>query len=166
MAALDEQLVEEWLNRAGFFTVRGVKVGLSEIDLLAIKPIDGALKCKHVEVQISFSPIGYIGGSSSAKRRTPSETQDGVKEWVDRKFQKKEVVRRRDEFVQGAKWEKVLVHEKVRHPEELTLLSECGVTLKPYIEILDELMLQRKSTSSSSASGIADILKYMSGYKA
>jgi len=31
-------LVEEWLNREGFFTIRGVKHGVDEMDLLAIKP--------------------------------------------------------------------------------------------------------------------------------
>ena len=30
MSLLDEQIVEEWLNRQGFFTMRGVKVGLGD----------------------------------------------------------------------------------------------------------------------------------------
>ena len=37
MALLAESLVEEWLNRKRFFTVRGVKLGVSEMDILAIK---------------------------------------------------------------------------------------------------------------------------------
>lgn len=36
MALLAEELVEEWLNRNGFFTIRGIKLGVQEIDLLAI----------------------------------------------------------------------------------------------------------------------------------
>ena len=36
MALLAEEIVEEWLNRNGFFTIRGIKVGVYEIDLLAI----------------------------------------------------------------------------------------------------------------------------------
>lgn len=35
MALLGESLVEEWLNREGFFTIRGVKHGVGEMDLLA-----------------------------------------------------------------------------------------------------------------------------------
>jgi hypothetical protein len=38
MALLAESLVEEWLNRAGYFTIRGVKHGLGEMDLLAVRP--------------------------------------------------------------------------------------------------------------------------------
>ena len=38
MALLAEQLVDEWLNRKGFFTVRGIKEGVDEIDLLGVRP--------------------------------------------------------------------------------------------------------------------------------
>jgi len=42
MALLAEEVVEEWLNRKGYFTIRGVKVGVDEIDILAIRPtLDG-----------------------------------------------------------------------------------------------------------------------------
>jgi hypothetical protein len=37
MALLAESLVEEWLNRKGFFTIRGIKHGVAEMDLLAIR---------------------------------------------------------------------------------------------------------------------------------
>jgi hypothetical protein len=37
VALLAESLVEEWLNRQNFFTIRGVKHGIDEIDLLAIR---------------------------------------------------------------------------------------------------------------------------------
>ena len=37
MALLAESLVEEWLNRSRFFAIRGIKHGLAEIDLLAIR---------------------------------------------------------------------------------------------------------------------------------
>jgi hypothetical protein len=43
MAALAESLVDEWLNRQGFFSVRGVKHGVDEIDLLGIRPNGSAL---------------------------------------------------------------------------------------------------------------------------
>ena len=36
MALLAESLVEEWLNRKGFFTIRGLKQDVDEIDLLAV----------------------------------------------------------------------------------------------------------------------------------
>lgn len=44
--------MEEWLNRQGYFTIRGIKVGVDEIDILALKMnIDGTSECRHFEVQ-------------------------------------------------------------------------------------------------------------------
>lgn len=162
MAALDEQVVEEWLNRRGFFTIRGLKIGLREIDLLAVKLNPDALpECWHVEVTISFNPIGYIGGGNSAKLRSSTDVEDGVKHWVQKKFDEEAVVRRRNDLICGADWTRVLVHGRVKHPTELPLFQRHGITLIPYHIILDELLKDRKSTSSSSASGIADIVRYM-----
>ncbi len=39
MANFAETLVEERLNRKGYFTVRGAKAGLPEIDLPAVRPV-------------------------------------------------------------------------------------------------------------------------------
>ena len=60
MALIAESLVDEWLNRKGFFTVRGIKHGVGEIDLLGVRPTENGLEAWHVEVQASFRPIGYI----------------------------------------------------------------------------------------------------------
>jgi hypothetical protein len=60
MALLAEILVEEWLNRKGYFTIRGVKHGLGEMDLLAVRPQSDGVVGWHVEVTVSFRPIGYI----------------------------------------------------------------------------------------------------------
>lgn len=57
MALLAEELVEEWLNRNEFFTIRGIKLGYHEIDLLAIGFEDGKTICRHDEVQASARPI-------------------------------------------------------------------------------------------------------------
>ena len=51
MALLAEQIVEEWLTRQGYFTMRGLKIGIDEIDLLATKHLgEGQWKHLHVEV--------------------------------------------------------------------------------------------------------------------
>ena len=48
MALLAEEIVEEWLNRQGYFTIRGIKMGVQEIDLLAVQlPMDGKVKCRR-----------------------------------------------------------------------------------------------------------------------
>ena len=80
MALLDEQLVEEWLNRKNFFTMRGIKSGVDEIDLLAIRPTQKGVECWHEEVQISYRPVGYIGGDTNARKRTDKELREGVEQ--------------------------------------------------------------------------------------
>jgi hypothetical protein len=57
MALLAEEIVEEWLNRDGWFTIRGIKIGVDEIDILAIKPTANGIRCRHLEVQASFNPV-------------------------------------------------------------------------------------------------------------
>jgi len=49
MALLAEEIVEEWLNHQGNFTIRGIKLGVNEIDLLAVKPNkDGTTECRQI----------------------------------------------------------------------------------------------------------------------
>ncbi len=79
MALLAEELVEEWLNRAGFFTIRGVKIGVHEMDLLAIRPTQDGLECRHVEVQASVNPPIYLfrltkADQKKASRRGPADS--------------------------------------------------------------------------------------------
>lgn len=57
MALLAEEIVEEWLNRQGYFTIRGVKIGVHEMDLLAVRFNAGAIDCRQTEVQASVRPV-------------------------------------------------------------------------------------------------------------
>ena len=91
MALLGEEVVEEWLNRQGYFTIRGIKLGVHEIDLLAFKPdAKGHHECRHIEVQVSTNPVAYISkvpkqiriergiGPDNAKERIAKELERGV----------------------------------------------------------------------------------------
>ena len=68
MALVAETLVEEWLNRKGYFTICGIRTGHGEIDLLAASFREP--NALHVEVTVAVEPIGYIAGSG-VKKRTP-----------------------------------------------------------------------------------------------
>lgn len=161
MALLDEQLVEEWLNRQNFFTIRGIKCGVDEIDLLAIRPASEGLECWHIEVQISYRPVGYIGGDTSARRRTPDQLRAGVAQWVEKKFTSLRKNQRRNEILPGAQWKNVLVHAVLKDEAELPLMQELGVELIPYRQVLQDLCNDSKSKSSSVASGIIEMLTYL-----
>jgi hypothetical protein len=161
MALLDEQLVEEWLNRQNFFTMRGIKSGVDEIDLLAIRPTPDGMECWHVEVQISYRPVGYIGGDTNARKRTKKELRAGVEQWVAKKFTSPKKVKRRNEILSDASWRKFLVHAVLKDDAELTIMEELGVELIPYKRVLEDLRSEKKSKSSSAASGIVEMLNYL-----
>ena len=161
MSLLDEQLVEEWLNRNRFFTIRGLKTGLDEIDLLAIKQDNKNFECLHVEVQISFRPIGYVGGNTSARRRSEDELREGVTQWVDKKFTNARKIKKRNAILKDAKWKFVFVHGVLRDEMELSYMRQFGVQVIPYRQILIELRDGEISKSSSDASGIIEILRFM-----
>ncbi len=161
MAMLDEQLVEEWLNRKNFFTIRGIKTGVDEIDLLAVKNSDAGNEYWHVEVQVSFRPIGYIGGDTNARKRTHEEIVAGVEQWVSKKYTSDRKMQRRNSVQPNASWHYVFVHGNVKDPKELELIASYGVELIPYKQVLAELCNDTNSQSSSAASNIVELLKFM-----
>lgn len=160
MALLDEQLVEEWLNRKNFFTIRGIKCGVDEIDLLAVHHGVTENECWHVEVQVSFRPIGYVGGDTNARKRTADEIRAGVEQWVEKKYTSERKVARRNEVLPDANWRYVFVHGVLRDETELEHMKQLGVELVSYRQVLRELM-DDKTQSSSVASSIAELLRYM-----
>jgi len=161
MALLDEQLVEEWLNRQNFFTMRGIKSGNDEIDLLAIRPTPEGMEYWHVEVQISYPPVNYIGGDINARKRTKNELREGVEQWVAKKFTSPKKAKRRNEILPDAKWRYFLVHAVLKDEAELVIMKELGVELIPYKRVLADLRLEKQSKSSSAASGIVEMLNYL-----
>ena len=170
MSLLGEEVVEEWLNRNGYFTIRGIKLGNDEIDILAIRPLpDGQHECRHVEVQVSINPISYITkvpadirkqtgiAPHNAKKRDPMQLTQGVHEWVDAKYNQPRKVELRNRLCAGS-WTKELVVGKVKHEEELDLLKQTGVTIHRLKNILVEMV--EKPTPVKEAAG-ADLYDLM-----
>jgi Holliday junction resolvase-like predicted endonuclease len=161
MALVAETLVEEWLNRKGYFTIRGIRTGSGEIDLLAASFREP--DALHVEVTVSADPIGYVGrdaGGSYVKKRTPEEVEAGAEEWFTRKFRGKgmRVARRREELCPDRDWRFMLVHGNLKYPEELDPMRERGVEAKHIGEVLEELADRKRAfVTSSEASGVAEL---------
>ncbi|HEU5258698.1 MAG TPA: hypothetical protein VFU28_22075 [Vicinamibacterales bacterium] len=150
MALLAEELVEEWLNRRGYFTIRGIKLGVQEIDLLAIRPRDSGLECRHLEVQCSMRPVSYVTrvpkdvqkatgrAAASAKARTDDELRQGISEWVHKKFDHpvKRAIRNR---LAPGPWSRELVLHQVKWEREVELVQEAGITVHRLRGLLKEL---------------------------
>ena|SRR5882724_7308061 len=174
MSLLAESLVEEWLNRKSFFTIRGIKHGIGELDLLGIlRESDGSITGWHVEVQASFRPVGYIAkltkdmahtsgrARGSAKERTPEEVEMCAHDWVQSKFRAKEKVRVRESLWPGVNWSFHLVHAVAREPHELAIFQKEGVACHPFKHLLNELTNRAEHTYSGSAGGdLAEIVSY------
>ena len=160
MALLDEEIVEYWLNNKGFFCMRGVKTGLGEIDFLAIRPDKKNLECWQVECQVSFRPIGYIGGGPSAKKRNEKDVEKGVEEYIEKKFTSQKKIEKRESIISNAKWKYVLVCAEARHKVELDHFKNKGITVYRYKDILKELE-ESVSQVNSTAGNILEILRYI-----
>jgi hypothetical protein len=179
MALLAETLVDEWLNRQGFFTVRGIKHGNDEIDLLGVRPDEAELEAWHVEVQASFRPVGYISPVTdeiaktfpatpkSAKSRPPEVVKECAAAWVDSKFRKPKKESAREQAWPGRKWEYVFVHAVVRDQEELKAIAACGVRLVSFHEVLKGLAHEAsKGIRGGAGTDFSEIIEYFQKHTA
>ena len=170
MSLLGEEVVEEWLNRNGYFTIRGIKVGVDEIDILAIRPCpDGKYECRHIEVQVSINPISYITkvpvairkqtgiGPHNAKRRDVAQLTQGVHEWVEAKFNQPRKVQLRNSLCPGS-WSRELVVGSVKHEEELDLLREAGITIHRLKDVLSEMTEKRTAVKAAAGADLFDLM--------
>ena len=169
MALLAEEIVEEWLNRNGYFTIRGAKIGLYEIDLLAIKKSGPKVERRHMEVQASIRPVSYITplpkhiqrktgqAAYNATRRNPEVLEEGVKEWVEKKYFMPEKCKLRESLFPG-KWQYELVVNKVRHPEELPFIEKEGVKIFHLSDIIEELSSSKTCIRSAAGRDLIELV--------
>ena len=169
MAILAEELVEEWLNRQGYFTIRGIKVGVHEIDLLAVRVNGKHTERRHIEVQASVRPVSYLTkvpkeiqkttgrAAGSAKTRATEELRLGVREWAHKKFlhKRKDEIRQR---LSPGRWTKELVVHKLRHPEEAALIEQEGIVIHHLSDIVEDLKRGDAKIESAAGSDFVDLV--------
>jgi hypothetical protein len=166
----------EWFNRHGCFTVRGVKHGLGEMDLLAVRPQSDGVVGWDVEVTVSFRPIGYIarepagdsrGKGSYVRKRTSEQVRAYARDWVEAKFRSTDKAQLRSELWPGVRWSFHLVHGVVRYPLKLEVLTSEGVTCHPFHQLLSDLsQCDDRSFSGSTSYDLAGIISYYKSYEA
>lgn len=170
MALLGEEVVEEWLNRQGYFTIRGVKIGVHEMDILAFKPNpNGKHECRHIEVQVSTNPIAYISkvpkaiqkakgmGPDNAKERTPAELAQGVKEWIHKKFDHEKKQELRKQLYPG-KWTRELVVNEVKHREELEVFKKEEIVIISLSDVVRSLMNKRLPIEAAAGNDLMTLM--------
>lgn len=169
MSLLAEEIVEEWLNRKGYFTIRGIKIGVDEMDILAIKPSPvGEIECRHIEVQSSMRPVSYIsklpkdvqkstGRSAHTVKRSDKELVAGVNEYVNKKFLSKKKLQFL-ESLHRAGWTKELVVNVVKSKEEVDLIRKQGVRIHQLREIVVELKNSEDLVQRAHGSDLVDLI--------
>jgi hypothetical protein len=170
MALMGERVVEEWLNRKGYFTIRGIKIGVHEIDLLAFKPnVTGQHDCRHIEVQLSTNPVAYITkvpkdvqkkkgiGPDNAKERTITELSVGIQEWIDKKYEHPKKIKQRKILYPGT-WSKELVVNVVKHPLELDIFRKKGITIHYLKDIVKEINGVGNVVKAAGGADILDLI--------
>jgi hypothetical protein len=170
MALLAEEVVEEWLNRNGYFTIRGIKLGVDEIDILAIRPTpDGQHECRHVEVQVSINPVSYITkvpaairkqegiAAHNAKKRDIPQLTKGVHEWIEAKFNQPRKVQLKQQLCSGS-WTRELVVGAVKHLEELDLLEQGGILIHRLKHILSDLAAKPTIIKAAAGTDLFDLM--------
>jgi hypothetical protein len=168
MAILAEEIVEEWLNRQGYFTIRGIKMGVHEIDLLAVKWLEnGKAECRHIEVQASMRPVSFIsrvpkkdqkaGRRPSSAKRSDEELKQGVTEWVETKFLRTD---KRALMVSlwNGDWSSELVVNVVKSEKEVELIASHGIKILRLNEIVSSLATDRFVIGSASGADIVDLI--------
>ena len=174
MALLAESIVEEWLNRAGYFTIRGARFGFSEMDLLAVRQGPKGLEARHIEAQVSTNAVAYISPLTSAQtkgtgksktsawKRPPEILEAAVSAWVDKKFKSTGKVEARNKAWPGLSWSFELVYGSVRHPEELELIRAHGIKTQSFYTVLASLCNDEALTHKGGAG--TDIVEMISYY--
>lgn len=168
MALLAEEIVEEWLNRQGYFTIRGIKLSVHEVDLLAIKrQSDGSVKCRHIEVQASMRPVSFIskvpkklqktGRAANSTLRSDSELVEGVAEWIHTKFQRPEKKALMQSLWPGM-WSSELVINTVKSQREVELIRGHGVSVLQLKDVVGSLTSRGGIVSSAAGADFIDLI--------
>lgn len=168
MALLAEEIVEEWLNRQGYFTIRGIRIGVHEIDLLALKlNADRTTECRHIEVQSSMRPVSFIsqvpkslrklGRAPNSARRTHEELVEGVAEWVEKKFRHPAKMALMENLCVG-RWTSELVANAVKSDEELKLIATHGIKIHRLSDVLSSLAKERHVIERARGAEITDLI--------
>ena len=169
MALLAEEIVEEWLNRQGYFTIRGIRMGVHEIDLLAVKwRSDGSAECRHLEVQASMRPVSYIsrvpksaqnvGHKANSAKRSHEELIQGVHEWVETKFRRPDKTALMKSLWNGD-WSSELVLNVVKSEDEVGLIAGHGIKIIWLKDIISSLANGHFVVTSASGSDFVDLIQ-------
>ena len=154
---LGEEVVQEWLNRDGYFTIRGIKIGNNEIDILAVKLAGGVCECRHIEITLSTNAIGYIS-TGNAKKLTDAALKQAVDAWIGKKFNERAMTLKK--CLCPGNWTKELVVGNIKHEDEIQALEKAGIQIHRLTTVLADMETPPERAVVKTAAG-ADLFNLM-----
>ena len=162
MAHLSESLVEEYLNRKKFLTIRGAKQGIGELDILGIRNEGLNTEGVHVEVQTSFRPVSYLS-NPNAKKRNDEEVREQMQKWIEKKFTSDSKKNLRESIFPNLDWKFIFVCARVKDEREKEEIISAGIEIIPFEEILHSLIQKVKKGEFTTSSGgdLVEVMRYL-----
>lgn len=140
------------------------------MDILAIRYTANGIECRHIEVQASVNPVSYITkvpkeiqkqtgrSASSAKSRDEGEIRQGVREWIEKKFdhvEKKKILHQ----LAPTTWTRELVIHKVKHEIEIGIFAEEGIIVRKLVDVVAELKGKKEALiEGASGTHLVDLI--------
>lgn len=149
-----EEVVRCWHYENGFFTLQNRKVGLKEIDMLAINP--HTQEMRHVEVKVATNPIGAVR-LRGPMRFSKLSLADRVEEYAREKFER--VSARVVELLNSKDYTKMLVLGRIntRYDDPLLVVKEFekhAIRVMYFDELVGELRKKLGQKRSSDTAGL------------
>jgi len=156
---ISEDLVSLAYQSLGYFVIEGRKVGLREIDLLALRlGEDGEVAERlHVEIQIAVNPIGVLRPKpaigSSARR-----AKESARDWMEKKFKQARILQAVSQAFHERPYRRVLVHGALKDPRQVDVIRALGIECVTIGHLVQRAMKQGDKNRLHRAVGIAQLL--------
>lgn len=156
---ISEDLVSLAYQSLGYFVIEGRKVGVKEIDLLAVRVgKDGEIEERlQIEISIGVSPIGVLRGRGKLGR-SAQEPEKRAEEWREKKFGDRRVVREVAEAFRGKPYDRVFVHGQLKDPSQLAVLGQAGIKCVEIGDLIRKAVTEGKPNRLHRAVGIASLI--------
>ncbi len=132
-----ESLVGAALQSIGYLVIQGIKIGVREIDFLAVKKVGDKLEYFHIEVSISYHPIGVLR-KHAAFGTSGDDIENSASEYIDKKFFQPKVCQAIKLIFGTDKYKKMFIHGRLKDYKQLEVFKKKGVGCLPLRELIKE----------------------------
>lgn len=132
-----EQFVASAFQSLGYFVIQGLKVGVREADLLAIRINNGKPEYYHIEIQVSHNPVGVLRAQSKFGQ-TAKNPMKAAKDFINKKFLQKDLVKAIEKCLGTRQYKRIFVHGILKETEQLRILKKRGIECIALESLLSE----------------------------